>query len=1425
MALPRLTRAAALMAIAAAMSVCDAEDQLPAQITAAADALKAGQYEQVITSLAAEALAEQVAQSAPAQFYLGRAHESLEQWDQAAACFTKATELKADSAASWLGLGRVQERRGDVDAARAAYQQCLKLDPEQQDATDALQRLNEEAPAPAPGGRRVAVLDQGLGIGPATVRLDQPQVRDYTFTTAPTDWIPSGGIWQMTNRWACSPQFSWLGGWGEGKVCTWNKREFIGDIVVEFYAGMKMGFGNISSYKNPNDMNLTICGDGANVDSGYTFMFGGHRNTVTRIMKGEEILAETGDTKFLLPLFEDQSFGSYDFHRKWWGVRAVKRGGHLEMYIDNQLALTADDPEPLSRGRIAIWTRANGLIIARARVFHQQEADERTPIPGSDFVSQAAPAVPRLLFTSETHPGVFADFERDMGPWREVHAEPSAAAAILQRKPEAVNQPDLGDVDAQGAVLSLVPRGEAGRCLRLANRTGGGDFAAALDLGTFDPGQLRRIEFDYRLPPQVKVNLYVRVNGTLWEAQFTGLDRPAPQADWLGAFDDISADDAWHHAAFDLAGHLAEHYGAGTELQADALFFGNLNDEGYLRCGLGGNPAGSAWHVDNFALFSAGGSELKLAWSPTGEAKPAGYAVSVNEPLPEPPTATHTEPSLEATALRPGVNHILVRPQMDEQTWGPTEAFSLFVDGAGPGVAGLSPAHGSATGDPTIEIAFDEGRGVGVDPASVKIAVNGQEYAVAEHAAAEFDLVEQVARFSPQAAGLVFADGQQVDVSVQAADGLGHALASPAQWSFSMRYELDREPPVVAVAEPAAVLCYETFEEGLGEVEAASGSYARVTLDRTTAASGRQSVRVLNLQNGGNFGVTLRASAYDPGQYPVVSFDYKLGPRPRIDLVISSNVGTYSVRLTDTDCTYTRLADLSESVVADGQWHHLQLNLLELLRAAAPTASSYSVTALQLLDTNWTGNAQGSEYHLDNFALLRTLSGASPIPCRWQATDATGIAGVSWAVDASPYGTPPREAATAEPTFQLTDLKDGLQYLHVRCVDAAGNWGPPTHVPLLVDATPPVAHTISPAAGPGAHSLVELALTDSGGAGINPASIKLSVGGAEYGVDSPGLTFDSEQGRLTWNCEQMSPPVVLADQQAVEVKLLSAQDFAGNAVAAPPAWAWTMNYAQDTTPPTLRGVSTSPHRTFLADTFEETLNQWANRVSGKGAVVERDTTTAAGGQASVKLTNEVAGGYMQARVTATPFDAAEYPYVTFWYKIPPGVTLDLMFNMSGWRAVKLTDDSAGALLEIPNVQADDQWHRCSFNLAEVLRKVQDEGALTVTEVIVSDRNEVQNPAGAVAHFDDFVIGQVGTGTATVQWTCTDTTGIQGYSYVVDQQPGTVPATTVNLQQPSLQVGELPNGLNFVHVRPLDGAGHWGPTQHVTLIHGEVPTAK
>ena len=203
---------------------------------------------------------------------------------------------------------------------------------------------------------------QGTRLGLNQTSLYSRYQWDYSFSGAPTDWQPEYGLWQVTDRWSCTPGWAWFAGTKHPTPLLWSKRSFYGDQVLSFWAALEMD-PNGGGYPDPSDMNCTLCGDGARLETGYSFVFAGDHNTRATIARNGQVVAQNPDGVFALA-----STGNNGFHHHWFHVQVAKRGATLYMSVDGEPLLSWSDPDPLFGGRIGLWTRNNGMLIARAKI-------------------------------------------------------------------------------------------------------------------------------------------------------------------------------------------------------------------------------------------------------------------------------------------------------------------------------------------------------------------------------------------------------------------------------------------------------------------------------------------------------------------------------------------------------------------------------------------------------------------------------------------------------------------------------------------------------------------------------------------------------------------------------------------------------------------------------------------------------------------------------------------------------------------------------------------------------------------------------------------------------------------------------------------------------------------------------------------------
>jgi len=474
----------------------------------------------------------------------------------------------------------------------------------------------------------------------------------YTFNDAPVDWVVQGGVWGVQPRYACDPRWSFFGGWSQGQAAIWHKEPLMGDVTLEFYAGIKMDFPGESYDQRFRDICASICADGKHVNSGYTVIYGGGHNTWTRLLRGDKVVAETN--KYLIA---GKDAGG---HRKWYRVALRKCGADVSVLIDGEQALSYHDPEPLRGGQVAIWTRANGIMVARTDIDYQQLQTHQQPVEAALLpaeITEAKTTLP-LTITSPTHPALGNNFEADLGQWSRRHSEPGASVGLDS------------STAAQGRYS-----------LRLTNSYPADSFAATAVSTSFDANQLPNLSFDYRIPPEAKVNLYITAGGKDYCLLLTG--RKIDAFPVIGRVE-VIADDQWHHAEVNLAELLRAANAPANNVEEISIADRRDDPQGLSWYGFGGSPGGSQVHFDDFFLRAAGDRQVTLEWKPAAtDTAPLGYSyVFDRKPDTVPPTKDlGPTASAQFTADAPGIWYFHVRGRVNSGKWGDTFHYAVVVKG------------------------------------------------------------------------------------------------------------------------------------------------------------------------------------------------------------------------------------------------------------------------------------------------------------------------------------------------------------------------------------------------------------------------------------------------------------------------------------------------------------------------------------------------------------------------------------------------------------------------------------------------------------------------------------------------------------------------------------------------------------------------
>jgi len=1223
-----------------------------------------------------------------------------------------------------------------------------------------------------------------------------PQLRDYAFDRAPVDWMADTGTWEVTPRWICLPLFTWLGGRSHEAAVLWNKRRFARDLTLDVHAAVMMNYGPMSGYDHYGDLNLTLCADGRDLSSGYSILFGADGNSATRILRRDKVVAETTEV-----LYPSRNQGA---HQNWYHLRAEKRGPRILLFVGTRLALDYTDPEPLEGTQAAIWTWNRGLMVARARVW--AERDDGAALP-------AAPPQPKPLPTgrpspirivSSSHPGFQFAFDHGAGGWHSPTGE-------------------------HGGTVRWEPRGGGG-CLRVENARTGGDFAVFAPLTPFDATRLRQLSFDYCFDPQVRINLYFRTHGAWHVVGLTGptgprfhavtesrnisgrttattgtqLEQPPPIV--LGHVQ-ATADGQWHTARVDLLSLLRAAYPADSHIVVDDLHLANWSNDGYLQCGFGGNPRGAAYRVDNFFLGSPGGGSARFAWWLSGDAPlpQTGWCIDQSPDTAPSPTRAIDARSPAVDGLATGTWFLHVAAGPGDGTWSHVRHHRFAVDTSPPTASAPEPAPGSQAAPRGITATLDDPGNSGISEDSATLTVAGTRLPPQQ-------VRVDGSRVAADLRGLAFDDGQTVACELSATDRAGNRMATPLRWQWTFDRSLDKSPPtrpaLISRRPPAWDEDFETPSDGWGRFP--RSPWVDMALDNATATSGARSLRI---EGGpGTFRCMLRRTPFDARAHPILSFDYKADASTRWSLALLTSRGwrPLYVGRREHGRRDSRGRPRPKAPPTRDGWTHANLAVGMRLGLQRPGADPV-VRAVAVFASS-TRSQQTAVIRIDNLRLVPALFVGDQPTLRCAAHDPSGIQGYSIVVDREPETIPDTTMNSPTGEAPLGDLRSGYVFLHCRALDRAGNWGSPLHQQVYVqrtrDAEPPSVAALSPP--PDARVAADRVVVRVGDneTGVAVERVALTVAGERYTMHNPELRFDAAQQAVVWTPPRAHGSPAFADGTTVRCAFHAA-DYAGNPLPEPVAWSWTMDFSQDTAPPATPYVAVVPEGALVWTDFEDGPGHWMGRREGWA---EQTTETAATGLGSIRF-----GGF-SSFMYYRPFDAARFPIVGFDYRLQPEAQLNLMTRVEN-RNWEIRFNSQGGkyahIGAVPDVRADGQWHRCSFNLADMLR-----GAPDPPLTLIVDHLATLNRRGEPFHADNFFIAPAAWSGVRVQWSVPpDPTGIQGYSTALDHAPDAEPDETIDSTRPAANYEHLEPGTWHFHVRACDGAGNWGPTAHVPV---EIP---
>ncbi len=627
-----------------------------------------------------------------------------------------------------------------------------------------------------------------------------------------------------------------------------------------------------------------------------------------------------------------------------------------------------------------------------------------TPDPSAD---ESPPDPPQL--SGLPQPLVDCDFEADAGPLRLWGVD--AAVELRRVRGPAGGNPSGGDWCLQA------------RCTEL-----GGLFGVSLGCTPFEASRYPILQFDYRAPEELRVDLIVEVDGTRRVIKFADNDATWRSIGSIGAI----ADDRWHSATVDLHGLLQRAFGGRASLPVTDLFFASS--------GWPGNRRDTHWWLDNVRVSAA------LNAAPRANPAPAltsrdesglsafGWAVdgSPDTQPPADPAAADLPGALAGHAGELVWVHAAARDAAGN--WSAASHLPVRVaasdDAVAPVASEPAPGPDQAACSRTVTVTLSD-EGSGVSPADLLMTVNGEAYTIAG-AELVFDESSGLVTWSLPAGVSLGDDGARVACRVEGRDLAGNAMEA-LSWVWRVDHTLDGEPPGAPVASylPASVADANGFEEDTG----GWGNFidGQVLRRATGGATGPgcTELRHLASRRGSGF-VLVRDFGDDWRSFPMVRFRY------RLDGTRSGRLEVYGTTFDGSRDRWTELGSLSAS--GDG-WRTARLDLAQALARTSPSLDIHRLfLSIEI-------RSPDGAIIVDDYAMYSQA--ATSAAFEWsEPADPSGIRGYSWLLDSADETMPPEAIIGEVRRAEFSDLSPGHYCFHVRACDGAGNWGPPSHVPF-----------------------------------------------------------------------------------------------------------------------------------------------------------------------------------------------------------------------------------------------------------------------------------------------------------------------------------------------------------------------------------------
>ncbi len=641
--------------------------------------------------------------------------------------------------------------------------------------------------------------------------------------------------------------------------------------------------------------------------------------------------------------------------------------------------------------------------------------------------------------------GVSDQLNRSAPPWQGTVKVSYAAQQSAVALPQLTELRSLGQGTFEESLDEWAPKEGAGAAIverdpgmaasgkysvRLTSSANASTMGAWIRRTPLDAVKFPVIEFDYNLPPDVRVDFELRVDGQTYSIGFT--DR-TPQFTRIGQIENVKADNKWHRARIDLLTLLRKARPASSSHIVESLA---ISDSGYL-----GNGRGLQLWIDNFQIMPVvKGTPFRSAVTLADVTGIKALAWTVDEKADTQPPATPTNDGKGLEVAGTGRRWLHLRAQNGAGRWSETAHYPVAFDTAPPKVGDPSPAAGSKSGASRLAVSVTDD--TGLDTAALTITLQGRDYTLSNPA---FTYNDASGKMTLDLENLVrqgllpsLDDGSEVLWKLAGIkDAAGQTVPDvTGNWKYELAS--DKTLPTLTVDAPTRSAVWRLdFENGIGSGIPVT-SRPEIVDDKTLMPGQPNKVlRLFPVAVGQQMALRLSQRAVNINSQSLIGFHYKIPPRAKLALRVLVGRDTFHVKM---------IGDAPNSIgeipgiVADNTWRWAQFDLRKL----AGKIRGNNVNSILLVDYSATTPVD-VPIELDNIVLQPT--GTGPLRLTWKASDLSGIAKYRFAWDQNVATTPTEETTEITRNVEATS---GLWWAHVQAQDKAGNWSAVAHYPVIV---------------------------------------------------------------------------------------------------------------------------------------------------------------------------------------------------------------------------------------------------------------------------------------------------------------------------------------------------------------------------------------